>query len=933
MAAETFFQPVAGFRGLSCERRYFSSMSRSKAAVWHALKWDGVLEALGVSAGHGLKEAEIAVRRERHGWNRIVRKAGTPAWLRLLKQFHQPLIYILLAAAGVTLAMAEYVESGVIFGVVLVNAIVGALQEGKAQRAIAALARMAVSEATVRRDGRQRNIPAEELLPGDIVVLEAGHRVPADLRLGHVRSLKIDESLLTGESLPVNKHTATLPADTLLADRVNLAFGGSLVTAGHGEGVVVAIGGATETGRIAEMVRQAVEIETPLTRKIAQFSRFLLWVILGVAALTFVLGWWRGQPPAEVFMAAVALAVAAIPEGLPAAVTIVLAIGVARMAKRRAIIRKLPAVETLGSTTVICSDKTGTLTENQMTVQQVWAGGRRYAVSGVGLEPHGSFSWQGETVRVENHPALEECLRAGVLCNDAHLYEEKGAWRMQGDPTEVALLLVGKKAGLPRRETHERFRRVDEIPFASEHMYRATLHETEGGRAIYKIGATEKVLGRCTQALGEDGAWQPLDRERILAEAEAMAANGLRVLALARKETDPGHEKLEREHVAEGLTFLGFQAMMDPPRAEAKQAIARCIHAGIAVKMITGDHLVTARAIAGQLGMTGRDGSTPSAMDGRELAKVSPADLPQVAEETQVFARVAPEQKLGLVRALQARGQIVAMTGDGVNDAPALRQADIGVAMGKNGTEVAKEAAAMVLTDDHFATIEAAVEEGRGVFDNLTKFIVWTLPTNAAQGLVIFVAILANLTLPILPVQILWVNMSTALLLGMMLAFEPKERDLMNRPPRRPGQPILTGAYGVRILWVGMGITAGVFWIYYFERGSGADLAAARTSAVNAIVMAQTAYLFNCRSLRQPLLQTGFFGNPWVVTGALAMLTAQLLFTYLPVANRLFGSAPISGEVWLRIAGIAAATLVLVEMEKIIRIRLARRRRSRVPSS
>lgn len=882
---------------------------------------------LEVSSEKGLVEGEVEARREKHGWNRIEHKAGVSAWVRLVRQFHQPLIYILLAATGVTLFLGEYVESGVILGVVLVNAIIGALQEGKAEKAIASLARMAVTEATVRRNGDEKRIPAEELVPGDVVIVEAGDRVPADLRLGQVRSLKVDESLLTGESLPVNKHTAVLPEDTLLGDRVNLAFSGSLVTAGQGLGVVYATGAATETGRIAEMVRQTVQIETPLTRKIAIFSRRLLWVILALATLTFFLGVWRGQSPKEMFMAAVALAVGAIPEGLPAAVTIVLAIGVARMAKRRAIIRKLPAVETLGSTTVICSDKTGTLTENQMTVQRVWAGGQRYSVTGAGLKPQGSFFWQGETVRVENHSALEECLRAGVLCNDAEVTENQGVWKVLGDPTEAALLVAGAKGGLVRREVHAQFPRLDEIPFISENMYRATLHEMQRGRAIYKIGAMEKVLERCVDQLGENGSRQPLNHDRVLAEAEAMAADGLRVLALARKEAYPGHEKLEEEQVADGLTFLGLQAMIDPPRPEAKRSIERCRQAGIAVKMITGDHRGTARAIAAQLGLGGGIGQAGYALDGRELAAVPKGDLPKVAEETQVFARVAPEQKLELVRALQSSGHIVAMTGDGVNDAPALRQADIGVAMGKNGTEVAKEAAAMILMDDNFANIEAAVEEGRGVFDNLTKFIVWTLPTNAAESLVIFIAILMGWVLPILPVQLLWINMGTALLLGMTLAFEPKELDLMNRPPRNPQQSILTSELLIRTIFVGGLVAAGVFWLHFYEQAAGGDLAAVRTTAVNAIVLAEAAYLFNCRSLRQPLLRTGLLGNPWVLTGVLAMVVAQLLFTYLPVMNWLFGSAPISGEAWLRIGGVAVATLVLVEMEKIVRIRWALRSR------
>jgi Ca2+-transporting ATPase len=758
-------------------------------------------------------------------------------------------------------------------------------------------------------------------VPGDVVLLQSGDRVPADLRLFHVRNLHVDESALTGESLPVAKHPDPLALDTILAERKNLAYAGTLITSGQAEGVVWAIGDQTETGRIGRLIASAVELSTPLTRKIAHFSRIVLWVILALAAVTFIIGIARGEKPVEMFMAAVALAVGAIPEGLPAAVTIVLAIGVARMAKRQAIIRKLPAVETLGSTTVICSDKTGTLTENQMTVQEVYAGGKLYEVTGAGYEPKGDFRFEGAVVKVPEHPALAECLRAGVLCNEAQLVREDGLLKVQGDPTEAALLVAAEKGGLLHADTHRASPRVDMIPFESEHMFRATLHETRKGRVIYKVGALERLLERCTDTLGERNTLVALDEDAVHRAVEKMAARGLRVLALARRQVEAHHARLEHAHVAEGLTFLGLQGMMDPPRPEAIAAVRQCQRAGIAVKMITGDHLVTARAIAGQIGLLGREEHGKLvALSGRELEKVSDEALPEVAERTAVFARVAPEQKLRLVKGLQALDHVVAMTGDGVNDAPALKQADIGVAMGATGTDVAKGAAAMILTDDNFASIEAAVEEGRGVFDNLTKFIVWTLPTNAGEALVLLTAILFGTVLPALPGQLLWVNMMTALLLGLMLVFEPKERDLMARAPRDPKRPLLTFPLVMRTGLVSLILLAGAFWLFFWELGmEGASEAAARTAVINVIVLVELAYLFSCRSLNHSVFAIGWFTNPWAIGGALAMLAAQLLFTYAPVMNKLFHTAPIDAESWLRIASVAGAAFVAVELEKWLR--------------
>ena len=895
-------------------------MKKTASAHWHELPAADVAKLLGTVLPSGLSSEEVRRRQREFGPNRVTARRGAPAWLKFLGQFNQPLVYILLGAVGVTAFLGEWVDSAVIFGVVLVNAIVGFLQEAKAEKAIEALSEMIATEATVRREGHQRRVHSHELVPGDVVLLQSGDRVPADLRFLHARNLHADESALTGESLPVAKHPEPLALDTILAERKNLGYAGTFVTSGQAEGVVFAIGDETETGHIARLISSAVEISTPLTRKIAQFSKLVLWVIVGLAAVTFALGVARGEKPVEMFMAAVALAVGAIPEGLPAAVTIVLAIGVSRLARRKTIIRKLPAVETLGSTTVICSDKTGTLTKNQMTVQEIFAGGKRYAVTGAGYEPRGDLRHEGAVVRVPDHPALDECLRAGVLCNDSRLVREDGHLKVQGDPTEAALVVSAEKGGLKHAETHRAAPRLDTIPFESEHMFRATLHQAHHGRVIYKVGALERLLPRCTDALGERGDLVPLDPDAVHRAVEQMAGLGLRVLALARRHVPATHARLDHSHVAAGLTFLGLQGMMDPPRPEAIASVRQCQRAGIAVKMITGDHLATARAIAGQIGLNGQEENGQlAALSGRELENISDEELPGVAERTAVFARVAPEQKLRLVRALQSRGHVVAMTGDGVNDAPALKQADIGVAMGISGTDVAKGAAAMILTDDNFASIEAAVEEGRGVFDNLTKFIVWIIPTNLGEALMLLGTILLGLPLPLLPLQLLWINL-TDTLLGLSLAFEPKEGDVMNRPPRDPKRPLLTFPLIMRTGLVSLIMVGGGLSLFLWElRVEQSGLETARTVVVNSVVLIQVVYLFNCRSLHHSIFALGLFTNRWTLVGSLVMASAQLLFNYSPVMNRLFHSAPISGEAWLRIVGVAAIAFVAVEFEKWIR--------------
>ncbi len=904
--------------------------------LWHHLPAKEVVELLEGDAEKGLDLFRVKHLQETFGPNIITAKKGKRPWQRFLLQFHQPLIYILIVSGIITAVLHEWVDSGVIFGVVLVNAIIGYIQEAKAVNALASLARTMTSEATVLRQGEKKRISATELVPGDIVLLSSGDKVPADMRLLAVRNLRVDESALTGESLPVEKIADDLSHDALLADRRNMVYASTLVTYGQGKGIVTAIGNHTEVGRISELIASVDELATPLTRKIAHFSHILLYAILAMAALTIVIGVLRGQSLFDMFLAAVALAVGAIPEGLPAAVTITLAIGVSRMAKRRALIRKLPAVETLGSTTVICSDKTGTLTENQMTVQKIMAGGVVYDVTGAGYDP-----FTGKILPADNRldpgasPVLLECLRAGVLCNDSMLSNKDGEWQVQGDPTEGALLVAAIKGGGNLDEDRNRFPRLDTLPFESEHQYMATLHAGEDPteRLVYVKGSTEAVLARCGSRLDAAGAPSGLDAAEINRQVEHMARRGLRVLAFAGRKLPVIVDHITHDDVRSDLVFIGFMAMIDPPRASAVQAVRVCRAAGIQVKMITGDHAVTAAAIADQVGLHGmtteNGGRQQRVLTGSDLVALADRELIEQVEETTVFARVAPDQKLRLVEALQARGHVVAMTGDGVNDAPALKQANIGVAMGITGTEVAKDAADMVLIDDNFSSIEAAVEEGRGVFDNLTKFIVWTLPTNLGEGLVIIAAILFGVTLPILPLQILWINMTTAGFLGLMLAFEPKEPGIMTRPPRDPQTPILTRTLIDRILLVGGLLLIGAFALFQWELAKGADLAEARTVAVNAFVVMELFYLFNCRSLTKSVFQLGFFSNAWLFGGVAVMLLIQIGYTYLPVMNTLFQSAPIDLEAWFRIAAAGIITFAIVEFEKWLRARALRRRKVR----
>ncbi|HEY9161833.1 MAG TPA: cation-transporting P-type ATPase [Desulfomonilia bacterium] len=881
---------------------------------WHTLSAQEVLELLASNPETGLTPDEASNRAKFFGLNVITAKKTKGPLIRFLLQFNQPLVYILLAAALITFFLKEYVDSGVIFGVVIVNAVIGFFQESKAVKAIEALAKTMTTEATVIRSHEKIRISSELIVPGDIILLQSGDKVPADMRIISAKDLQTDESALTGESVSVEKSAQVLDDDIELAERKNMAFGSSLVTYGTATGVVTETGNNTEVGRISSLMERTDELETPLLRKISHFSKILLYVILLLAALTFLAGIMKGQGAVDMFMAAVALAVGAIPEGLPAALTITLAIGVSRMAKRGAIIRNLPAVETLGSTTVICSDKTGTLTENQMTVQEIMTGYESYLLTGSGYSPDGEILHTDGKTAMPPAPGLAECLRCGILCNDSRIIIKEGRHTVQGDPTEGALITSAAKAGLDHAVTVSKWTRIDTLPFESQHQYMATLNHNpdEDACIIYMKGSLEAVLERCAYASGPDGGLTEIDHDRIHDSVSTMASKGMRILAFAFKKECKDFKSLSHDEVKSGMTFIGLQGMIDPPRAESVEAIRNCHSAGIHVKMITGDHALTASAIAQKIGLR----NSGSVLTGRDISKLGDVELSEIIREVSVFARVAPEQKLKLVSALQSNGNIVAMTGDGVNDAPALKRADIGVAMGITGTDVAKEAADIILTDDNFATIEAAVEEGRGTFDNITKFIVWTLPTNLGEGLVILAAIFAGAVLPILPVQILWINMTTAVLLGLMLVFEPKEEGLMKRKPREPGEPILTGRLIWRIFMVGLMMLAVAFGLFEWELKSGSDISTARTVAVNVFVMVELFYLFTCRSLNKSAFSTGFFSNRWLFAGVFSMIALQLLFTYLPLMNRSFQSSPVGLVSWLRIIAASVVILFVVELEK-----------------
>jgi magnesium-transporting ATPase (P-type) len=886
----------------------------SPAPVWHAQPAETVLAGLEVDR-KGLTGAQIEQRLAQYGRNLLAPPKPRSPLLRFLLQFHNVLIYVLLVAAVVTALLGHWIDSGVILGVVVINAIIGFLQEGKAERALEAIRDMLSPHAQVLRDGRRQEIDAADLVPGDIVYLASGDRVPADLRLLEVKSLRIEEAVLTGEALAVEKQVDAVDMAAPLGDRASMAWSGTLVTYGQGTGVVAATGAATEIGRISTLLADVQELTTPLLRQLAVFGHWLTGAILAIATFAFAFGTLvRDYSFDEMFLAAVGLAVAAIPEGLPAIMTITLAIGVQAMARRRAIVRRLPAVEALGSVTVICSDKTGTLTKNEMTVQEVATAGPLFLVSGAGYAPHGGFSLAGQEVALEQHPALVEIGHVALLCNDAVLEAGEGTWKLTGDPTEGALITLGMKAGLESKKLREDLPRIDVIPFESEHRFMATLHHDHAGHAfVYLKGAPERVLELCSAQRTETGD-QPLDIPHWQAAMEAAAGRGMRLLALASKPSQDHHRDLTFADVeAGGFTLLAVLGIADPPRDEAIRAVADCRAAGIQVKMITGDHIATARAIGTQLGLADQ----VRALTGADIERMDEATLRQAVKETEIFARASPEHKLRLVEAMQANGEVVAMTGDGVNDAPALKRADVGVAMGLKGTEAAKEASEMVLADDNFASIAAAVEEGRTIYDNIRKAIVFILPTNGGQAGVLVAAIVLGLQLPITPVQILWVNMVTAVTLALALAFEPSERDIMRRPPRNPREALLTPFMLWRVAFVSALLVGGSLGLFLWELDRGASMEVARTATVNLLLLGEVFYLFNCRRLTASVLSwDGLVGNRYVLIAIAILISLQVMFTYLPAMQTLFHTAPLDAPSWGRILLFGLAVFVIVEVEK-----------------
>ncbi|MDP3281424.1 MAG: cation-transporting P-type ATPase, partial [Nitrosomonas sp.] len=894
---------------------YEQVSASDKTPAWHSYPPQQVLEEFKTEIV-GLSQTEAKLRLEQYGANRLKPPKPQSSVIRFLLQFHNVLIYILLAACSMTAFLGHWVDSGVILGVVVINAIIGFVQEGKAEEALNAIRRMLSLNAIVQRDGQRIQMPADQLVPGDIVVLQSGDKVPADLRLVDCKSLRIEEAALTGESEAVEKSIHAVEAVTAIGDRFCMAYSGTLVVYGQGLGVVVATAQHTEIGRISQMIAQVDKLISPLLRQMAIFGRWLTLVILLLAAGIFVYGLLlHDYPIDEMFMAAVSMAIAAIPEGLPAIMTITLALGVQNMARRNAIVRHLPAVEALGAVTVICTDKTGTLTRNEMTVQNVITAEVQLQVSGVGYSPTGGFSRDGKEAPVTDYPDTLDMFRAGMLCNEASVHQQDGTWVIHGDPTEGALITLAMKATLDPLFEQEKLPRTDVIPFESEHRFMATLHQDHAGNSrIYVKGAPEEVLAMCShqRSQGEDHLIQ-LDFWH--AKIHEASATGQRILAIASRAIQIKQQILQSSDVEAGFTLLGLVGIIDPPREEAIAAIDKCHTAGIRVKMITGDHRITACAIGAKLGI----GNGQNAVTGIELDKMDDAQLRKVVGEIDIFARASPEHKLRLVTALQQDGEIVAMTGDGVNDAPALKRADIGVAMGKNGTEVAKEAAEMVLMDDNFASITHAVEEGRTVYDNIRKTVVYILPTSGGMAGVLILAIILGMALPITPVQILWINMVTTVTLAISLAFERPESGVMSRPPHDPNAPILSGFLVWRIVFVALLMMGGVFTLYLWETVQGASIELARTVVVNVLVMCGIVYLFNCRYLMASVCsRRGLLDNHYVLLAVGLLLILQLLFTYLPVMQQLFGTTALDAAAWGRIIAVSLLLFLIIELEKYI---------------
>ena len=889
---------------------------------WHGQAVAEVVGRLHTDPRRGLTIEEAARRLAQHGPNRLPPPARRSVWVRFLLQFHNVLIYMMLGSAVVAGLLSHWIDAAVLFAAVVVNAVIGFIQEGKAEEALDAIRNLLSLRTTAIRQGERIQIAAEDLVQGDLVTLASGDKIPADLRVVGAKSLFVNEAILTGESAVVEKTPAAVPYEAPLGDRRCLLYSGTLVSSGQGTGIVVATASRTELGRISVMLEDVQEMTTPLVRQMAAFSRWLATAIGLIAVSTFFIGvLWRGHSADDMFMMVVALAASSIPEGLPAIMTITLALGVRRMATRNAIVRRLPAVETLGSVTVICSDKTGTLTKNEMTVQSVLTGTLAFDVSGAGYVPEGGLHRDGAVVSPGDYPEIRDLARAGVLCNDASLRQVNGTWQVEGDPTEGALCTLAVKVGLDPLGERENRPRVDAIPFESEHRFMATLnHDHEGNRYIYLKGAPERLFGMCTTYRAES-LEIPMDRTLWDERVHATAGQGMRTLAIAMKRVPATQLDLRFEDVEGGCTLLGLLGIIDPPREEATAAVADCASAGIRVKMITGDHAETARAIGARLGI----GQDKPAMTGSQIEQLDDEQLRLAVSDLDVFARTSPAHKLRLVGALQASGQIVAMTGDGVNDAPALKRADVGVAMGLKGTDAAKEVADVVLADDNFATISGAVREGRGIYDSIRKFILFMLPTNGGEALVVTAAILFEWTLPLTAAQVLWINMVTSSTLGLALAFEPPESDVMARPPRDPRAPLLSWFFVWRLTMVSALMMTGALGLFLWELDRGAGIERARTIAVSAVVMAEMWYLLNSRYILRPVFsREGLFGNSyvWMVIGVCALL--QLAYVHTAPLQAVFHSTDLSPAEWGRVLLVGLFVFTIAETEKAIIRRVSR---------
>lgn len=877
----------------------------------HAFSSKEILNLLETSE-KGLTNSSAEERKLLFGTNTLPIAKPTPAWKMLLLQFHNVLIYILLISAAISALLGHYVDCGVIFAVTIINAVVGYIQEGKAEAALKSILSMTQTQCLVIRDDNQLFIDSSELVPGDIVTVQAGDKIPADLRLYYCKDLRCDESALTGESEPVNKKVEPLLEDIPLADRKNMAYMGTLVTYGLARGIVCSTGLKTEIGTISDLVQKTSLTETPLQKQLKTFAQQLSVGIIIISAICMGVGIiFRGYEFKEMFQAAIGIAVAFIPEGLPAVVTIALAIGVQRMAKSRALVRRLPSVEVLGSVDVICSDKTGTLTTNAMTVRHVALANCEFSVSGEGYKPSGEITrLNREDESESSNKLLERACLISFLCNDANITEDDGEWNLHGDPTEGALLVLAMKYGIRKEDTRTKWARIDELPFETEKRYMATLNKAPDGNNIISVkGAPDKILSFCSHQLSDEG-WSALNREYWQEKMNVMANRGMRVMAVAQKEVNI--EKVSHPDIESEMALVALIGINDPPRPEAIESIKLCQQAGVTVKMITGDNPVTASAIGRELGL-----NCNSTKTGAELDLMPENELQDKVESVDIFARTSPANKLQLVKGLQDRGHVVAMTGDGVNDAPALRQADIGIAMGKRGTDAAKEASDIVLTDDKFSTIAKAIVEGRTVYDNIVKSLLFILPTNLAESGVIIIAIMSGRMLPLTPAQVLWVNTVTAVTLALALVFEPPEKNIMNRPPRARGTGLLTIALIVRMIVVGLASALIIFGLFTYYRDRGASIELARTIAVNALVSIEAVYLLSCRSLRETIFQKHFFiGLKPVLLSIFAVFTLQLIFTYLPLSQRVFGIESLSLNHWLSIIFIALPVLVFIELEK-----------------